>query len=188
VWINTTAIADTEAVLAEVTPADRTVAVTTALTLPGELVNLQTDPLSLGLLGLMILAFIIAMTLSIVGLLTYAALTANARRSEFGVLRALGLSSPRLIGQLAVEQGFVILLGVALGGVLGAILSSQVVPRLALDTASRNITPPFIVQVEASALLQYAALIGIVLLIVLLFSLLLVRGLSISRTLRLGEE
>jgi hypothetical protein len=43
--------------------------------------NLETDPLALGLLGLMFLAFIIALILSIVGLLTYSALTAQARRS-----------------------------------------------------------------------------------------------------------
>ncbi|MBX3063997.1 MAG: FtsX-like permease family protein [Anaerolineae bacterium] len=188
VWLKTAPDSDANQVLTAIMPADRSAAATTAQTLPGELANLQTDPLSLGLLGLMILAFIIAMALSIVGLLTYATLTANARRSEFGVLRALGLSSLRLIGQLAVEQAFVIVLGVLLGGALGGILSSQVVPRLALDTSSRNITPPFIVQVEAGALAQYGLLIAGVLILVLLFSLLLVRGLSISRTLRLGEE
>lgn len=188
VWLKAAPETDVNGLLTALRPADRSASIATVQTLPGELVNLQTDPLSLGLLGLMILAFIIAMALSIVGLLTYAALTAAARRNEFGVLRALGLSSVRLIGQLAVEQGFVIFLGVLLGGVLGAVLSSQVVPRLALDTASRTVTPPFIVQVEASALAQYGLLIAGVLLIVLVFSLALVRGLSLSQTLRLGDE
>jgi hypothetical protein len=188
VWLKAAPGADVNALLAAARPADRSASLLAVQTLPGALATLQTDPLSLGLLGLMILAFIMAMALSIVGLLTYASLTAAARRTEFGVLRALGLSSYRVIGLLAVEQGFVIGLGALLGGVLGAILSSQVVPRLALDTTSRAVTPPFIVQVETGALLQYGVLIAAVLALVLLFSLILVRGLSLSQTLRLGEE
>jgi ABC-type lipoprotein release transport system permease subunit len=188
VWIKAASGTAVEPILGALRPADSTASQISVQTLPDVLSNLQSDPLSLGLLGLMILAFIIAMALSIVGLLTYAALTAAARQGEFGVLRALGMSSTRLIGQLAFEQLFVIALGVLLGGALGAVLSTQVVPRLALDTTSRNITPPFIVQVEVNALAQYGVLIAAVLLVVLIFSLVLVRGLSVTRTLRLGEE
>jgi ABC-type antimicrobial peptide transport system permease subunit len=158
------------------------------VTLPGALELLQTDPLNRGLLGLMMLAFIVAIALSIVGLLTYAALTAASRRGEFGVLRALGLSSLRVVVQLTIEQLFVIVLAVALGAALGALLSSQVVPRLAQDASGARVTPPFIVQVESEALAQYGLLIGAVLVLVLAFSLVIVRQLSLSRTLRLGED
>jgi ABC-type antimicrobial peptide transport system permease subunit len=157
-------------------------------TLDGERQTLQTDPLGRGLLGLMFTQFIVALALSIVGLLTYTALTAAARRAEFGVLRALGLPASRVIGQLAFEQGFVIGLGVLLGAALGAILSAQVVPRLAQDASGAQITPPFIVQVETAALVQYGALIGAVLIGVLLVSALLVRRLSLAQTLRIGED
>ncbi|MCE7946443.1 MAG: ABC transporter permease [Chloroflexi bacterium CFX4] len=157
-------------------------------TLEGERQTLQTDPLARGLLGLMFTQFIVALALSIVGLLTYTALTAAARRAEFGVLRALGLPAQRVIGQLAFEQLFVIALGVLLGAALGAVLSSQVVPRLAQDASGAQITPPFIVQVETAALLQYGAIIGVVLIAVLAVSALLVRRLSLAQTLRLGED
>jgi hypothetical protein len=157
-------------------------------TLDGERQMLQTDPLGRGLLGLMFTQFVVALALSIVGLLTYTALTAAARRAEFSVLRALGLPASRVIGQLAFEQGFVIGLGVLLGAALGAILSAQVVPRLAQDASGAQITPPFIVQVETAALVQYSALIGVVLIGVLLVSALLVRRLSLAQTLRIGED
>ncbi len=188
VWLKAQPNADIGALLASLHPAEGNTAIVSAQTIPGELANLRTDPLSQGLLGLLLLAFIVAMSLSVVGLLTYAALTAVARRTEFGVLRALGLSSARLVRQLAFEQIFVILLGAILGGMLGALLSGQVVPRLALDTASQRITPPFVVQAEIGALLQYAGLIALVLAAVLAFSLVLVSRLSLSQTLRLGEE
>jgi FtsX-like permease family len=179
----------------DVAPQDMLNAVDTPTTaainvrsIAGALEDLQTDPLSRGLLGLMLLAFIVAMSLSVVGLLTYAALTANARRTEFGVLRALGLSSQRVIGQLAFEQAFVITIGLVLGVLLGALLTTQVVPRLAQDASGSQITPPFIVQVESTALAQYSLLLAIVIGLVLLASLLIVRGLSLTRTLRLGED
>ncbi|MDW8299433.1 MAG: FtsX-like permease family protein [Anaerolineae bacterium] len=157
-------------------------------TLDGERQTLQTDPLARGLLGLMFTQFIVALALSIVGLLTYTALTAAARRAEFGVLRALGLPASRVVAQLAFEQGFVIGLGALLGALLGAVLSAQVVPRLAQDASGAQITPPFIVQAETAALLQYGALIGAVLSAVLIVSALLVRRLSLAQTLRLGED
>ncbi|MEP7287928.1 MAG: ABC transporter permease [Chloroflexota bacterium] len=188
VWLKTAPGVDSNVILQKLRPADSSAALVNVQTLNSELSNLQTDPLSLGLLGLMFLAFVIAMSLSVVGLLTYSTLTAVARRGEFGVLRALGLSTFRLLRQLAFEQLFVIVLGVGLGAILGAVLSNQVVPKLAQNASSQNITPPFIIQVETAALLQYGVVIFVVLALVLLSALLVVRQLSISRSLRIGEE
>lgn len=188
VWLKAAPDADVSAILATARPSDRSAALVNVQTLPGTLETLQTDPLSRGLLGLMFLAFIVSLALSIVGLLTYAALTAAARRAEFGVLRAIGLPAPRLVGGLLLEQLFVVGVAGALGAVLGAVLSSQVVPRLAQDASGAQITPPFIVQAESAALAQYGLIIIGVLVVVLGVSAALVRGLSLSRSLRLGEE
>ncbi|MBN1680277.1 MAG: ABC transporter permease [Anaerolineae bacterium] len=157
-------------------------------TLADELGKLRTNPLGLGLLGLMYLAFIMALALSVVGLLTYAGLTAQSRRTEFGVLRALGLSSLRVVGGLALEQLFVMAIGVSLGAVLGWLLSSQVVPTLALGATGESVIPPFVMRVEVQRLLEYGAMMVAMLGLVLASSLLLVRQLSLARTLRLGEE
>jgi len=167
---------------------DDSTAVVQVQTLDGALRTLQTNPLSLGLMGLMFLAFAIALALSIVGLMTYAALTAQSRRAEFGVLRALGLSSGQLVASLAIEQLLVMAVGAVLGALLGGVLSSQVVPTLAIGATGEAITPPFVVQVEWAALAQYGLIMLAVLGLVLLASLLLVRRLSLAQTLRLGEE
>lgn len=163
-------------------------AVVRAVTLERTLRTIQTNPLALGLMGLLFLAFMVALALSVVGLLTYAGLTAQSRRAEFGVLRALGLSLKRLVLSLALEQTLVILTGALLGGVLGALLSDRVVPTLAIGATGEAITPPFVVQVEVAALLQYGLIMLAVLAGVLTASLLLVRRLSLAQTLRLGEE
>ncbi|MBN2305073.1 MAG: FtsX-like permease family protein [Anaerolineae bacterium] len=158
------------------------------VTLAEELGRLRTNPLGLGLLGLMYLAFIMALALSVVGMLTYAGLTAQARRTEFGVLRALGQSSLRVVGMLALEQLFVMAIGVTLGAGLGWVLSSQVVPTLALGATGENVIPPFVMRVEMRRIIEYGLMMVVVLGLVLSSSLLLVRQLSLARTLRLGEE
>ncbi len=163
-------------------------AVTGVTTLERATRTLQTNPLSLGLMGLLFLAFVVALALSVVGLITYAALTAQGRRTQFGVLRALGLSTTRLVLSLALEQTLVILTGTLLGGALGLVLSDRVVPTLAIGATGEAITPPFVVQVEAAALLQYGLIMLLVLATVLAASLLLVRRLSLAQTLRIGEE
>lgn len=188
VWIKTLPGVEAESILDAARPADRTAALLNPVTLSGALVTLQTDPLSRGLLGLMLLAFLLAMALSIVGLTTYTALTAVNRKSEFGILRALGLPSMGVIGQLAFEVAFVVGMGVILGAALGILLSDQVVPRLALDASGSQITPPFIVAVETVALAQYGGVLAAVILGVVVFSLFLVRRLSLTQTLRLGED
>ena len=159
-----------------------------SVTLAEEQDRLQTNPLGLGLLGLMYLAFIMALALSVVGLLTYSGLTAQARRSEFGVLRALGLSSVRVVAGLALEQAFVMAIGVTLGAVLGAVLANQVVPTLALGATGENVVPPFVMRVELRRFVEYGLMMAVVLGLVLSSSLLLVRQLSLARTLRLGDE
>ena len=169
-------------------PEESGVVILSDVTLAEELGRLRTNPLGLGLLGLMYLAFIMALALSVVGLVTYAGLTAQARRTEFGVLRALGLSSLRVVGGLALEQLFVMTIGVILGALLGAVLANQVVPTLALGATGERVIPPFVMRVEVSRLLEYGVLMLVVLLLVLSSSLLLVRQLSLARTLRLGEE
>jgi hypothetical protein len=150
--------------------------------------ELETDPLTLGLLGLMFLAFLIGLTLSIVGLLTYAALTAQARRNEFGVLRALGLPSSRVVGSLIFEQIFVVVIAGILGSILGYILSTSVVPTLALGATGEGVVPPFITEIEWPAIGRFWLVMLAVLSFVFAFSFLVVRQLSLSRTLRLGEE
>lgn len=150
--------------------------------------KLETDPLALGLLGLMFLAFLISLALSIVGLVTYTALTAQARRGEFGVLRALGLSSSRVVRSLVMEQVVVVGIAGALGSILGFLLSVFVVPTLALGTTGEGVVPPFITQTEWGAVANFWLIMGLVVIGVFIVSVGIVRQLSLSRTLRLGDE
>ena len=162
--------------------------VTQTQTLDDALERLRSDALSLGLAGLLFIAFAVALALSVTSLLTYTALTLQSRRNELAVLRTLGFASSQLIASIALEQILVFVTAVLLGAVLGFLLSERVLPTLAFNTSGVTITPPFIVQVEAPVLLQYGLVLLLVLAVVLIGSLLLVRRISLAQALRYGEE
>jgi ABC-type antimicrobial peptide transport system permease subunit len=115
-------------------------------------------------------------------------LTAQARRSEFGVLRALGLSSTRVVFSLIFEQVFVVIIGGIVGSFLGFILSVFVVPTLALGTTGEGVVPPFITKTEWAAIGNFWLIMLGVLLVVFATAFWLVRQLSLTRSLRLGDE
>jgi hypothetical protein len=148
----------------------------------------QTNLLSVGLLGLMIIGFLVAFILSVFSLLTYTALTTRSRRPDLAVLRALGVSSFELLCSIGIEQILVLITAQLVGIVLGVMISNTVLPTLSTSASGTSIVPPFSIQVEPILLAQYAISIGVVLWLVLLASLLLVRQISITRTLRTGAE
>ncbi len=150
--------------------------------------ELQMDMLLVGLIGLLYLAFGVALTLSVISLFSYTTLMVQQRRSEFGVLQALGLPSSRLIMTIAFEQIIVMVVAVLLGAVLGSAVSSQVLPVLANGGAGETLAPPLIVRIELVALLQYAGIILAVLMMTLGLNLVLVKRLSPAQTLRFDEE
>lgn len=189
VWLRLSADAGAQEMIAafEETHDERFI-IDETLTLTETLESLQTDLLTVGLMGLLYLAFIVALLLSMVSLLTYFALTVQARRGEFGVLRAFGLTSSRMAASIALEQILVMIAAMLMGTALGLILSYQVLPVLALGASGEAVTPPFIVQVETGALLRYGLVLLGALGTSLAASLWLVRRLSPAQTLRLGEE
>jgi hypothetical protein len=55
------------------------------------------------------LGFVAALAFALIGCAANAAVSARERMTEFGLLRALGISSRQLFGLLGVEQGFVVM-------------------------------------------------------------------------------
>lgn len=162
--------------------------ITQVIALQETLNALQTDLLSLGLIGLLLLSFLIGLVLSIVTLFTYISLAVQARKTEFAVLRALGLAPRRLIASIALEQSFVLFTAALLGAVIGVILSNQVLPTLSINTTGGGLVPPFIVQVDGRALLQYGLILALIMVFILLIGSILVRRLGTAQALRVTEE
>jgi ABC-type antimicrobial peptide transport system permease subunit len=187
-WLRLAPDTPTEPLLETLGKRTSRTAVTQVLTVEQAIETLDTNPLLAGLIGLLYLAFGVALAFSSISLLTYAALTAQQRRTQFGVLRALGLSASHLVTSLALEQLIVMAVGVLLGALLGAAMSARVLPTLAFGVTGESVTPPFIVQVEITPLVQYGIVLTAVLALTFGSSVVLVRRLSLAKLLRFGEE
>ncbi|MCC6803686.1 MAG: ABC transporter permease [Anaerolineae bacterium] len=175
--------ADAQAWVQENLPASQNVLTTTDV-----LESLRGDVLALGLSHLLLIGFIIALILSVVSLFVYMALNAQSRRDQFAVLRALGLSSGRIALSVTLEQLVLFIVAVVLGGVMGVLLSGQVLPSLAISGGGSAITPPFLVRLEPTALRQYVSVLAALLILVLIASTILIRRLSLGQALRYQEE
>ena len=188
VWLRLDANASSEAVVnALKAQTDQTIML--KIETAGEAFDtLGTNILLAGLIGLLYLAFGVALTLAIISQVTYSALTSLQRRTQYGVLRALGLSVNHLVITIALEHLIVIATGTLLGAALGATISSQMIPTLAFGAVGESITPPFMIQFERAALAQYGLLILVMLMVTSSASMILVRRLTLSDLLRFGEE
>jgi hypothetical protein len=148
----------------------------------------ETDVLSLGVIGLLYISFTVGLALSIVSLLTYISLTVQARMGEFAVLRAMGLTTSRMVWSIMIEQILVLFAAIILGAIIGQFLTSQVLPPLALSAAGGIVTPPFVLRLDFGTIAQYLLILLAVLLFVLLLSALWVRRTATAEALRLTED
>jgi ABC-type antimicrobial peptide transport system permease subunit len=145
--------------------------------------TLQTDLLTTGLIGLLLLSFVIALVLCAVSFATYAGITLQSRRTEFAVLRALGWPRRQIISSILAEQALVMITGVALGLGIGVFLSAQVLPALSGSDAANVL--PYAVRADPEGLLFYVFLMAALLAFQLMIGTLVI-GRQTAETLRAG--
>jgi hypothetical protein len=127
--------------------------------------TLSTDPVPLGLIGILALGSLSAMIFATIGFLVTATVSANERLGEFALLRALGLSTRQLSWWLSIESLFLLIVGLVAGAILGAVLAWLVLPFTTLtQTGAEPVPAPAVVMPLGILLPVYA---GIVLLFVL---------------------
>jgi hypothetical protein len=156
-----------------------------AQTRTGVLDTLRTDLLTTGLIGLLLLGFVIALTLCVVSLATYTGITLQARRGEFAVLHALGWQRRQMVFSILTEQVMVMVVGVALGLVIGVLLSAQVLPGLG-GSDTGNVLP-YVVRPDPGSLLLYVALMAALFGVQIVFGALAIRR-QTAQVLRRGDS
>ena len=100
--------------------------------------QLNQDPLTLDLLGVLALGATTALLLALLGNLLASWLNARNRQTSFVVLRALGTSSQQVAGVLTWEQGITYISAVLLGILFGTLLAVTAIPSLIFSTAPVN--------------------------------------------------
>lgn len=149
---------------------------------------IKADPMALGLRSVCVYGYLLTSLLSVVGFVTTFYMSARRREMTYGVLRTMGLSPGQLYASLIVEQVVLIVAGMALGSLLGAILNSLVLPGLPVTLGKLPPVPPFRAHTDWVAVGRiYLALGGALLACLTVATALLWRA-RIHRVLRIGEE
>ncbi|MEZ4571791.1 MAG: FtsX-like permease family protein [Thermomicrobiales bacterium] len=150
--------------------------------------DLRTDPVALGTLGALTLGFVAAIVFAIVGFVSSAVVGARERMTEFALLRAIGLSSRQLAGWLLIENGFLVVLSLLGGTLLGFLLSWLILPMITVNREAEQVFPSLIVVIPWRTILLLEAAILLLLLVVSAVLAVVLRRIGLGQALRIGEE
>ena len=118
----------------------------------------------------------------------YSYMSFRRRMQQLGILRAMGLSVRQLVGIYAFENGFLILLGVVLGTVLGVLTGNLFIPFLQLSVDRFGDTPPFVIITAWGDVLKIYILFGAVVAVAFPVSAWLLSKIRINEAVKFGEE
>jgi ABC-type lipoprotein release transport system permease subunit len=150
--------------------------------------RLTTEPLAVAMIEALSLGFVIAGLFAVIGLAVSASVSARQRRSEFALLRALGLSPGQLSGWLWVENASVVVVAVISGTVLGLTIGWVVLPFVTVSAAGGAPFPPVVVEVPWPSVLLLTGVSAAALVLTLAVLVRSIRRAGIGSVLRMGEE
>jgi len=153
-----------------------------------EVIEAKNDPFQLAINGVMTLGFIISVVISFFGFLLYWVLSLNSRVLQFGVLRAMGISFPQLIGMLVAEQLLTSGAGVALGAAIGNLTGLLFVPLFQLSFDPTTQVPPFEVVFQWSDSARLYAVVAFMIAVGLAVLAYLLSRIKIHQAVKLGED
>jgi predicted lysophospholipase L1 biosynthesis ABC-type transport system permease subunit len=118
--------------------------------------RLRDAPLGVGLQSALALGFGTALAFAAAAFLLNAVVTAGERAHEFAVLRILGVHPRQVAGMLAIEQAYLVALGLLGGTALGLVVARLTVPHIVVDVRATRPYPP------AEAVVQWPVLLAMV--------------------------
>lgn len=153
-----------------------------------ELIRSRNDPFRLAINGVMTLGFVISMLISFFGFLIFWILTLSGRTLQYGVLRAMGIPLPQLVGMLVSEQALTSAAAVVIGVRIGNLTSDLFVPLFEMSFATAEQVPPFEIVRQAGDYAQLYGIVGCTLAIGLLILAVRLTRIRMAQALKLGEE
>jgi ABC-type lipoprotein release transport system permease subunit len=150
--------------------------------------SLSTDPVALGITGALTLGFVANGLFALVGLTVSAAVSARQRRTEFALLRALGLSGRQLSGSLWLENGSLVLVSLVAGTSLGLIIGWIVLPFVTVTQRATTPVPPVIVEVPWASIVMLEVVSAVALAVAVVAIGWVLRRLRVGSVLRMGED
>ena len=100
--------------------------------------GLNSDPLTLDLIGELALGASTALLLALLGNLLASWLSASNRLTNFAILRAMGTSPSQVANVLTWEQGIIYVTALVLGVIFGGLLAFTAIPALVFTSVPTN--------------------------------------------------
>jgi putative ABC transport system permease protein len=148
----------------------------------------KNDPMLQGTNGALTLGFITTMIITVLGFLIYWILSIKKRSLQFGIFRAIGLTSREVVGMIACEQIFITGSSIFAGIGLGNITSKIFVPLFQMVYSSEQQVPPFKVISDLSDYLRLYTIVALMLILCFIIIGRLIFRINISQALKLGED
>ena len=152
------------------------------------LVELKNDPIFQGTNGILTLCFAVALTLCAVGFLIYWILSIRDRTLLLGIFRAMGMTLREIIVMLLNEQIFISFVSIALGIGAGILSSRLFVPLVQIAYAAADTVIPLEIIAESSDMARLLIVVAVMAALCLGVLGVLVKRMSISQALKLGED
>ena len=150
--------------------------------------RLSTDPLALATIGALSLGFVVAGLFAVIGLAVSAAVSARQRRTEFALLRALGLSPDQLSGWLWLENASLVIVSLLAGTGLGLLIGWVVLPFITVTQQAAVPFPPVAVEIPWLSIIVLEAISVIALGATLVVLARWLRRAGVGSVLRMGED
>ena len=146
----------------------------------------RTDPQRTALFGILSLGFIVAIVISGLGFLAHALFSLRQRILQFGILRAMGLSTSQITAVVVFEKLFLVTLAAVGGTLIGALAAALFIPLLQIGTAVQGATPPFVVVPAWGQVVKIYLAFGVMVIVTLGILVWQLRALRIYEAIKLG--
>ncbi len=150
--------------------------------------RLRDDPARTGIFGILTVGFLVSAVLTVLGFMLYSFLSARRRMQQLGILRAMGLSIPQLVGLFVFEQGFLIVLGTVAGSVLGVVAGDIFIPFLQIKSEQHAGIPTFVVMTAWNDIVKIYAILGVILSIAFPAFIWMLARMKIHEAIKFGDE
>lgn len=107
-----------------------------------EKIDMKNDPLIQGTNGILTMGFIVVLILCAVGLLIYWIISVQSRSLQFGIFRAMGMTSKEIIIMLLSEQALITIPTVFVGVIVGLVSSELFIPLIQIAYTSTELSLP----------------------------------------------
>jgi hypothetical protein len=150
--------------------------------------DLASDPLGLGVIGILGLGSVAALAFAAIGFLVTTTVSTQERLGEFALLKALGLAPRQLLAWLSFESVALLGVGLVAGTALGLVLAWLALPFATLTASGEPPVPEPVVVVPPEALLPTLVLAVVLLVATVLLVGRLVPAARTSAVLRARDE